>query len=142
MRYYGRWSCSVTRVSIICILETNVNNFSEEQKSYIDLKTEAKGDDIIEEIEDNTIIKTSIQNKSLKGRAENLKKTFKYALKEANDKKIQRKSKRTKCLIWKKCTDKTIIKLATLKSSVCLNIWKLRKGYKWFIKYNGTTKTI
>ena len=37
------------------MLETNVINFSEEKKPHVDLKTETKGDDIREEIEDNTI---------------------------------------------------------------------------------------
>ena len=37
------------------MLETNEQNFSQENKAHIDLKTETKGDDIGEEIEDNAI---------------------------------------------------------------------------------------
>ena len=37
------------------MLETNVNNFSEENDSHADLKTETKGDDIREEIKYNEI---------------------------------------------------------------------------------------
>ena len=37
------------------MLETNVNIFSEENRSTVYLKTETKGDDIREEIEDKAI---------------------------------------------------------------------------------------
>ena len=37
------------------MLETNVINFSYENKAHVDLKRETKGDDIREEIEDNVI---------------------------------------------------------------------------------------
>ena len=33
---------------VICMLETNVNKYSEVNKSHVDLKTETKGDDIRE----------------------------------------------------------------------------------------------
>ena len=51
------------------MLETNINNFSEENRVRIHLKTRNKGDYIREEIEDNAIKKISLQNKALKGHA-------------------------------------------------------------------------
>ena len=51
------------------MLETNVNNFSEEKKTHIYSKTETKGDDIREEIKNNAIRIISIQIKALKGHA-------------------------------------------------------------------------
>ena len=55
------------------MLETNVNKFSEENKSHIDLKTETRGYDTIKEIKDNTIRMISAQSKSFKVHAEKLK---------------------------------------------------------------------
>ena len=37
----------------ICMLETNVNNSSEENKDHVDLKIETEGDDIIKGINDD-----------------------------------------------------------------------------------------
>ena len=58
------------------MLETNVNYFSEENKYCVDLKKENKGGDIREEIKDNAITIISVQIKSLKGHAENIKEKF------------------------------------------------------------------
>ena len=38
----------------ICMLDTNLNNLSEENKSHVDIK-KIKGDDMRNKIEDNTI---------------------------------------------------------------------------------------
>ena len=57
----------------ICMLETNVNNSSEVNKSHVDLKTETKRDDIREKIKDNTIMRIFVQIQALKGHVENLK---------------------------------------------------------------------
>ena len=65
--------CIITLKRDICMLETNVNNFSEENKSHIDLKTETRGDDTIKEIKDNTIRMISAQSKSFKVHAAKLK---------------------------------------------------------------------
>ena len=65
--------CIITLKRDICMLETNVNNFSEENKYHIDLKTETRGDDTIKEIKDNTIRMISAQSKSFKGHAAKLK---------------------------------------------------------------------
>ena len=56
------------------MLETNLNNFSEEREYHVDLKTETKLDEIREGIEDNSIRIISVQCNSLKVHAENLKK--------------------------------------------------------------------
>ena len=68
-----------------------IKNFSEENKSHVDLKKETKVDDIREEIEDNTIRIISVQSKALKGHAEKSKENLNYALKEANDEKLSHK---------------------------------------------------
>ena len=47
----------------IYMLETNLNNFPEGNKSHIDLNTETKGDDTKEEVKDNTIRIISVQSK-------------------------------------------------------------------------------
>ena len=51
------------------MLDTNENKYSEENKSYVHLKTETKVDDIREEIEDNAIRILSVLSKVLKGHA-------------------------------------------------------------------------
>ena len=51
------------------MLETNLNNVSEGNKSHIVFKTETKGDDIREKIEDNTIRMIFFQIQALKGYA-------------------------------------------------------------------------
>ena len=48
------------------MVDNNVNNFLEENKSHVYLKIETEGDDIREEIEDNAIRIISFQRKSLK----------------------------------------------------------------------------
>ena len=73
------------------MLETNLNNFPEEKKYRVDLKTETEGDDIREEIKDNTIRRIYVQRKSLKGPTVNLKEKLNYTLKEANDEKLSQK---------------------------------------------------
>ena len=79
-------------VSGICMLETNVINFSEETKSHVDLKPKTKENDIRKEIKDNSIRRISVQSKALKGHAEYMKDKFNYSLKEANDAKpVQKK---------------------------------------------------
>ena len=78
----------------ICMLETNVNNFSEENKAHVNLQTETKGDEIREEIDDNAIRIISVQSKALKGHAAKLKEKLKCALKEANDAKLAQKEVR------------------------------------------------
>ena len=55
------------------MLDITINNFSHENKSHADLKTETKGDDIRKEIKDNTIRIISSQRKELKGNVEKLK---------------------------------------------------------------------
>ena len=70
------------------MLETNVNNFSEENKYQVDLKTETKGYYARKEIEDNAIRIISTQRKALKCHVEKLKEKLNYAFKEANDAKL------------------------------------------------------
>ena len=70
------------------MLETNLNNFPEGNKSHIDLNTETKGDDTKEEVKDNAIRIISFQIKELNGHAKKLKENFNYALNEANDSKL------------------------------------------------------
>ena len=73
------------------MLETNANKTFREKKSYVDLKTVTKGDDIREEIEDNAIMIIYVQSKALEGHTEKLKKKLNYALKEANDERLAKK---------------------------------------------------
>ena len=75
----------------ICMLETNENNFSKENKAHIDLKTETEGYDIREEIEDNAIRMISVQRKALEVHAAKFKEKLNYELKEANDAKPPQK---------------------------------------------------
>ena len=49
------------------MLETNLNNVSEGNKSHIVFKTETKGDDIREKIEDNTIRMIFFPNTGIEG---------------------------------------------------------------------------
>ena len=53
-------------------------------KSSRRIKTETKGDDIREEIEDNTMRIISVQSKAFKGHISTFKENLNYALKEAN----------------------------------------------------------
>ena len=85
------------------------------------LKTETKGDDIREEIEYNTISIISVQIKALKVHAEHFKEKFNYTLKESNGEKLAHREEKNQVLGLQECTNKTILKLATLKSSTRLN---------------------
>ena len=107
---------------VICMLETNVNNFSEGGGSYRNLWTETKGDDIREEVQDKSRRIISFQNKALKCHAEKLKENFNYALKEANYSKLSQKEEKYQVLGLQECMDKTILKLATLKISTHFNM--------------------
>ena len=84
------------------MLETNVNNFSEENKAHADLKTETKENDTSEKIEDNAIRIISVHSKLLKDHAEKLREELNYALQLViiQNWLIERKS--TKSLIFKK----------------------------------------
>ena len=68
-------------------MDTNLNNFSEENKSHIQFKTDTKGDDTREETKDNKIRIIYFQIKALNGHEENLKQKLNYTLNEANDAK-------------------------------------------------------
>ena len=68
-----------------------------------------------------------------------------YALKEANDAKLAQKQDKGHVIYLKEKTDKTILKLATLKISTNLNMQRLREEHDEalnFSKDNGTTETI
>ena len=67
-------------VSGICMLKTNVNIFSEENKAHVDFKKK-EVNDIKEEIKDNAIRIISVQSKSLKGHAEKLNGELNHAIK-------------------------------------------------------------
>ena len=108
------------------MLENNVNNFSEGKQSPIDIKTETTGYHIIEEVEDNAIRRIYVQKKALKCHAAKLKQMFNYELKEANDEKVAQKEAKDQFFDLQKCIDKTVLKLATLKSSAHLNMQWLR----------------
>ena len=108
------------------MLETNVNNFKQENKFHVDLKTETKGDYIRNEIEDNSIRITSVQIKALKVHAEKLKERLNYTLKEANDAKLAQKQEKDQFLNAQEQMSKTIQKIVTLKISGHLNIQELR----------------
>ena len=123
------------------MLETNEHNFSEENKAQVHFKTETKGDDIREEIEDNAI-RFFFQSKTLKVHAEKLKEDLTYALKEANGEKIYQKEEKYQVLELQEYMGKIIFKLVTLKSSTCLNMQRLREepdGELNYAKDNGTT---
>ena len=72
------------------MLETNVNNFIEENKAHVYQK-KIKGDDIINKIDDNTKRVISCQRTALKVHANKLKFRLNYALKKANDAKLDQK---------------------------------------------------
>ena len=72
----------------ICMFETNLNNFSEGNKSQVDLKKQKPKNDIREEIKYTAIRIIYFQSKALKVHAEKLKENLNYALKEANDSKL------------------------------------------------------
>ena len=93
-----------------------------ENKSHVYLKTETKGDDIREKIKDNKIIMISVKSKAVKGHAAKLKEKFTYALKESNYGNMDHKEEKNQFINLQKRMGKIIIKLATLKISVCLNI--------------------
>ena len=64
----------------------------------------------------------SVQIKVLKEHASKLKEKFTYALKEANDGNMYQKEEKNQFLNLQERMDKIILKLATLKISVRLNI--------------------
>ena len=103
------------------MLGTSLSNFSE-RKNHLELKTETKGDDIKEEIKYHKIRIISFQNKALKGHAEHLKENFNCALKEANNAKLSQKEEKDVVLDLQKRMEKATPKLATLKSSIYLNM--------------------
>ena len=70
-----------------------------------------------------------LQSKSLKGHAEKLKWDFNNELKEANDAKLAQKEEKDQVLDLKEHTDKTILKIETLKISDHFNMHKLRKEH-------------
>ena len=72
-------------------MKTNVNSFSEEGGTDAGLKTETKGDDIREKIEDKAIRIIAFQNKALKVYAKHLKENLNYALTEAYSEKLDQK---------------------------------------------------
>ena len=109
------------------MLETNVNNFSEENKYHAYLKTETKRDGIREEIEDSTIRRISVQIKSLTSHAEKYKEKLNYVLREANDAKLAHKEEKYQVLDVQEHMDKKILKLSTLKSFAHLNIQQLQE---------------
>ena len=128
----------------IFMLENNENNFPEEDKDQVYLKTETKGDDIREEIKNNATRIISVQIKSLKGHTEKLKENLDYVPKEANDTKLAQKEEKGPILDLKKRTKK-ILKLSTLKSFTRFNMQQLREEYDEALnsaKENGTTETI
>ena len=129
----------------ICVLEINVNDFLEESKSHIYLKTEIKGYYIREETKDNTIRIIYDQSKALKGHVEKLKENFNYALKEAKNEKMSRKAEKDQVINSREQMGKTILKLATLKIYDGFNIQWLREEHGTAMnaaKDNGTTETI
>ena len=86
-----------------------------------------------------------VQNKALKGYAEKLKEKLNYALKEANDAKLAQKEEKYQVLDFQERTDKTILKLATPKSSARLNIQRLKEEQDEAMnsaKDNDTTENI
>ena len=56
----------------LCMLETNVNNFSEENKDRVELITETKGCAIKEKIKYNAIRIISVQSKAFRGHPKKL----------------------------------------------------------------------
>ena len=65
----------------IFMLKPNVKNLIELKKDHVDLKLETKGDEIREQIEDNSIRTIFVQSKALKGHAAKLKEQLNYSLK-------------------------------------------------------------
>ena len=80
------------------MLSTNVNNFSEVKKSHTYLRAENKGYDTRKKIKDNRIRVIDVQRKALNGHAENLIEKLNYALKEANDAKLDQKREKDQVL--------------------------------------------
>ena len=127
------------------MLEINVNDFLEESKSHIYLKTEIKGYYIREETKDNTIRIIYDQSKALKGHVEKLKENFNYALKEAKNEKMSRKAEKDQVINSREQMGKTILKLATLNRSICLNMQQLREEHGEALNVSkgiGITETI
>ena len=86
----------------------------------------------------------SVENKALKGHAENLKEKLNYTLKRDSYENQLRKRRIINCFIcknpWKK-----ILKLETLKISFCLNVQRLQEEHYESMnasKKNCTTETI
>ena len=87
----------------------------------------------------------SVQSKSLKGHAAKLKQNFTYALKDANDGNMDQKEEKNQLINFQEQMIKIILKLATLKIPVSLNIRWLREEHDRELnaaKDNGTTETI
>ena len=81
----------------------------------------------------------------MKGHAEKLKENFTYALKEANDVNLDQKEEKNQFPNLQEQMGKIILKLATLKISVRLNIQLLREEHDKDLNSaneNGTTETI
>ena len=108
------------------MLETNVNNLSDGNKSHVYIKTETKGDDIRKEIKDNAIRIISVQSKSLEGHAEKVKENLNCVMKEYNFEKLDHKEEKDQGINAEERMVKTILKLATLKSSFRFNMQLLR----------------
>ena len=80
------------------MLETNINNFSGENKAHVYFKTETKGDGTRKKLKDRAIRMISVQRKAMKGHAENLKEKLNYALKEANYANLDHKEEKNQVL--------------------------------------------
>ena len=81
----------------------------------------------------------------MKGHAEKLKENLNYALKDTNDEKLDRKEEKDQVIDSQERMVKTILKLATLKTSSCFNMQQLREEHDKALnnaKENGTTETI
>ena len=66
----------------------------------------------------------------MKGHAEKFNEKLNYALKEANYTKLVQKEEKDKVLDLKEKMEKTILKIATLKSYTRLNMQQLREEHK------------
>ena len=76
------------------MLNTHVNNFSEVGEAHVYLKTETKGYNIKEAIENNAIRIISVQSKALKVHTAKLKEKSNCAPKEADDAKLDQKEEK------------------------------------------------
>ena len=104
-----------------------MNNFSEENKFNVELKTETKRYDTREEMKDNAIQTIYVLRKALGVNAKRMKEKLNYALKKADYEKLAPEKENDHVLDLKEQMDKTILKLATLKNSDNLNIEQLRE---------------